>query len=272
MSFQAVCGVSRLGDDAVAASSNVLLTSSISGIDAFSSSASNAQSLLQVTDSALGDVVSQVTSAISLATSAGNGTLNAANLSAIAKQVTDIRDNVVSLANSAYGGNYIFSGSAGKTKPFTLDTSGAVASVAYAGDNVVRSLATPDGQLVPENVTGGNVFTAGGSNLLQTLNQLVADLNSGDTAAVASDSSTLGSALSVVSEQRSTIGGSLSRLDTTTGYAKTQQTLLQARQSALLSADPAQVATDLKTASVQHEALLSVVATLDKTNLFDYLR
>ena len=264
--------VNTLSDDPVAASSNVLLSQSLSQIDAFVTSSSTNQSLLQVSDSALGEVVSQVTSAISLAVSAGNGTLNAADLGSIGKQVSDIRDNVVSLANTTYLGNYVFSGSAGSTKPFELDSSTDPATVTYKGDQVTRSTATPEGQNVALNVPGSSVFTASGGSLLGTLNDLVSNLNAGNTAAVTADSSALSSALGVVSVQRSAIDSSLSRLNTTTGYANSQQALLESQQSSLLSADTAQVATGLQAAEVQNQALLGVASSYNKTNLFDYLK
>ena len=92
------------------------------------------------------------------------------------------------------------------------------------------------------------------------------------TWAHASDTGQVKSALDNVSTQRTVIGSSLSRLAATSTYAQTQQTNLEARQSALLAADPATVATDLKTAEVQHQALLGVVATLSSVNLFSYLK
>jgi len=48
--------------------------------------------------------------------------------------------------------------------------------------------------------------------------------------------------------------------------------MLQARQSDLLSADPAAVASELKTAEVQHQALLSIESALSQVNLFSYLK
>ena len=165
-----------------------------------------------------------------------------------------------------------FSGSAGATKPFITDATTNPATTTYSGDTVVRTISTPDGQKIAVNVPGNSIFTASGSNLLGTLNQLVSDLQANNTTAISADSSSLSSALATVTTQRSLIDSSLSRLTSTTAYEATQQTLIRAQQSELLSADPALVATDLQTASVQHQALLGVVATLDKVNLFDYLK
>ena len=264
--------VSTLSDDPVAAASNVLLSRSIAGIDSFVQSASTNESALQVTDSTLGEVVTEVTSALSLAVSAGNSTLSSANLSAIGGQLASLRDSVVALANTSYLGSYLFSGSQGAKKPFTVDSSTTPATVTYNGDSVTSSVTTPDGQNIQTSVPGSNIFTAGGADLLGTLNKIVADVSAGATANLSADSSALSSALSQVSTQRSTIGSALTRLQATSGYAQTQEDNLKARQSALLSADPSAVATNLKTAEVQHQALLSVESALDQTNLFSYLK
>ncbi len=260
--------VGTLSDDPVAASANVQLNASLARLDSFVQSSTGAQSQLQVTDSALGEVVSQVTSALSLAVSAGNGTLSPANRSAIARQLSDLRDSVVSLANTSYQGTYVFAGSQGNTRPFSV-TAG---TTTYSGDTIAQTIETPDGQSVQTNVPGSAIFTAPGADLLGTLNKLVADVTTGTPADIASDTSNLSAALANVSTQRSTIGSSLSRLTVTSGYAQSQQAQVEARQSSLLSAAPEQVASDLKTAEVQHQALLSVEAALSQQNLFSYLK
>lgn len=264
--------VSSLSVDPVAAATNVQLTGSISRIDSFVQSATTQQGRLQVTDTTLGDVVSQVTSAITLAVNAGNGTLSGADLSAIAQQVTDIRNNVVASANTSYEGQYLFSGSQGSTQPFTLNTTTNPATTTYNGDTVTQSIETPSGQKLPVNLAGSNVFTASGSDLLGTLNQLVSDLNAGNTTNIQADSSALTKALGNVTTQRAGLDSSLSRLNATTSYAGTQEATLKAQQSTLLSADPASVATDLKSAEVQYQALLGSEAVLNKEDLFDFLK
>jgi flagellar hook-associated protein 3 FlgL len=131
---------------------------------------------------------------------------------------------------------------------------------------------------VAVNVPGSGVFLNAGGNLLATLNQLVSDLaagaaGAGSTASIQADSTALTAALGSVTSQRATLDSSLSQLTTASGYAATQSTVFQARQSALLSADPASVATDLKTSEVQQQALLAVTAALEGAqNLFSYLK
>ena len=264
--------VSQLSDDPVVAGQSVLLASQIGSLDSFVQSASKEQGLLQVTDSALGQVVSDITSAISLGTEAGNSTLSATNLQSVAAQVGTLRDSVVSLANTNYLGQYIFSGSKGDTKAYVLNGTTDPAVATYQGDTVTQSVATPGGQNIQLNLPGSSVFSASGSDLLGTLNQLVSDLNSGNTTAVATDVGALSSALTTVSTQRSILNGSQARLSATSSYSSTQESELQAQQSSLLSANTATVATNLQTSEVQHQALLSVIAGLSKVNLFSLIQ
>ena len=71
--------VNVLSDDPVASGRNVLLSDQISSNDSFTHTASSLNSMLQVTDTALGAVTTQLNQAISLATAANNGTMNADN-------------------------------------------------------------------------------------------------------------------------------------------------------------------------------------------------
>lgn len=262
--------VSSLSDDPVAAAQSSLLNSAISQQDTYVQVASGESSRLQAGDSALSEVVTQLTSAISIATQASNGTQSASNQNASATQLSGIRDTILSLANTSYAGTYLFSGSQGTTQPFSLDTSTTPATAVYAGDNAVQSVVTPAGQSIQVNLPGSVVFTP----VLTALNQLIADLSGGaSSATVTTDSTALTSALGQLSTQRSVLDNSLSKLQSTSTYTQTQAAQTTAAQSALVASDTGEVATQLSASETQHQALLSVISGLQQqTNLFGYLR
>lgn len=267
--------VNSLSDNPVAAGENVLLNAQISSDDTFSQTAASAQSMLQVTDSALSTVVSQLTTAVSLATEANNGTLNGSDLTSIGNQLSGIRDEVLSLANTTYMGQYIFAGSQGNTAPFVLNAS-APSGVQYNGDDTANStsyLTTPNGQQIQMNVPGDQIFTASSADVLGTLNQLVADFSSGTASASAqADTQALSAALSHVSQQRVLIDNSLTRLSAAETYTQSEATQLTANQTTLMQADVGQIATQLSTAETQQSALSQVIATLGKQSLFNDLQ
>ncbi len=265
--------VTSLQDDPAAVAESTLMASAISKDDTFVQTASGAQSLMQVSDSTLGEVVSQLTSAVSLAVSGSNGTLNAANIASIKQQLTGIRDQVLSLANTSYLGQSLFGGSQGSVKPFTLDTTTTPATTTYVGDTNLNYIQTPSGQKIATNVAGSDIFGSGASGVFGALNQLIADL-SGTTASASAGAATgtLSAALGQVSAQRSLLDGSLSRVQATSTYAQTEESQMKVQQGTLVSADPASVATQLRAAEVQNQALMSVMTALHKTNLFSYIQ
>ncbi len=255
--------VTSLSDDPVAVALSTLFDSSIAKDDSFVQTASGEASLLQVTDSTLGDVVSQITTALSTAVSGNNGTLNASDLASIAQQLSGVRDQVLSLANTSFQGQYLFGGSQGSTPPFTLDTTTNPATANYNGDTDVQFIETPSGQKLQVNLPGSAVFGSAGSGVLGALNQLISDFSGGaSTATLSADTGALTTALGQLSAQRSTLDSSLSRLQSSSTYVQTEESQLTIAQGNLVSADPATVATQLSQSETQHQALLSVINTL----------
>jgi flagellar hook-associated protein 3 FlgL len=262
--------VTSLSDDPVAAGQASLLGSAISQDDTFVQTAATTQSLMQVSDSALGSVVTQLTSALSLAVEGSNGTENATDLQANAQQLTGIRDEILSLANTSYDGTYVFAGSKGNTAPYTLDTSTSPATATYNGDTNVGSVTTPSGQQIQTGLAGSAIFSAAGADVFQALNNIIADFSSGTASSSATaDTAALKTALSNVSQQRSTLDSGISRLQSASTYAQTDATQKTATQGSLVSVDTATVATQLSAVETQRTALMSVMATLEKGSLFD---
>jgi flagellar hook-associated protein 3 FlgL len=269
--------VTALSDDPGAAADNVVLTAQIAQDDTFTQTAATTESRLQVGDSALGSVISQLNSAITLATEANNGTLSASDVTGISNQLVGIRNEVLSLANTSYLGTYLFAGSQGATAPFTLNapaTAGAAATVTYNGDAIATALQTPNGQSIQLNVPGAQIFSTGvaGTDVFQTLNNLIADFATGVPSATAvTDTESLSTALSNVSDQRVTLDGSITALQNAASYTQNESAELLSAHTTLLQADYGRVSTQLSAAETQQTALYDVISTLEKGSLFDYI-
>ena len=263
--------VNSLADNPSAASQDFLLRSQESANDNFVQTASGVSGALQVTDTALGSVVTQITQAISLATEGNNGTLNASDLSSIANQLTGVRSEILALANTSYQGQFVFSGSQTSTQPFSLDTSTTPTSVVYSGDTVQNAIQSPSGQSFPLNVPGSLVFGSGSTGILATLNNLIASFSSGNSDIV--DTTALNSDLQGISQQRVIIDNSISGLQSASTYTQNQTTQLQSVQDTLIQANTTQVATELSSSETQGTALLDTIAALDQEpTLFTVLK
>lgn len=264
--------IGSLSEDPVAAGRNVLLLNQIQRDDAFTQSSSLVVGQLQVADSALGSVVSQLNQAISLATSACNGTKNASDVAAIGNQLAGILREVESLANSNYQGQYIFAGGRTGTQPFTTPSSTLPPVTSYAGDGDVIYLETPNGQRIQMNVPGDQIFL-GAKSVFGVLNSLLADFSSGalDQKLAQQHAMDLTAALNHVSQQRVLIDNSISQLTAAGGAVTAEKTQLRAGQTELMQADLATVATQLSLAKTQQTALESVIVQLGSGSLFDKL-
>ncbi len=257
--------VTSLGQDPISSGENVLLLNQIQQDDSFTESSSLVSGKLQVSDSALGSVVSQLTQAISLATSANNGTMNSNNVKSIANQIAGIRDEVQSLANTSYQGQYIFAGGQTSNVPFTTSTTASPAVTTYAGDEDINYLEMPNGEKIQLNVPGDQVFSGtGGNGVFAALNSLVADYSNGtvNTNQAVSDTQALSSALGYVSQQRVVIDNSITHLTAATNAVSSEQTQLTAAQTSLMQADIPQLSTQLSLAETQQTALEDVIAQL----------
>jgi flagellar hook-associated protein 3 FlgL len=261
--------INSLSDDPVAAGENVVLLNEIQQDDSFTTSASSVSGQLQVADTALGSVVTELTSAISLATSANNGTMNSTQIKSIATQISSILAEVTSLANSTYEGSYIFAGTQTTSAPFSTSTSTSPATTTYSGDDTINYLETPSGQKIQLNVSGDDIFLGSGTNsVFGALNALVSDYSSGtvDTTQAVSDTTSLNTALNYVSEKRVTIDGSITQLISASDAATSNKTQLIAAQTDLLQASTASVATQLSLVETQQTSLEDVIAQLDSTS------
>ncbi len=269
--------ITSLSQDPVASGENVLLLNQIQQDDSFTQSSSLVSGQLQVADSTLGSVVSQLTQAISLATQANNGTQNASNVKSIANQISGILDEVQSLANTSYQGQYIFSGGQTSTTPFTTSNATSPAVTSYNGDADVNYIVTPSGQKIQLNVPGNQIFLGAGSNsVFGALNALVADYSSGtvNTSQAVSDSEALSTAMGYVSQQRVTTDNSITQVTAAGDAVTNAQTQLVTAQTNLMQADVGQVSTQLSLSETQQTALEDVIAQMESqsNSLFSKLQ
>jgi len=269
--------ITSLSQNPTGSGENVLLLNQIQQDDSFTQSSNLVTGQLQVADSALGSVVTQLTQAISLATSANNGTMNASDVKSVGNQISGILDEVTSLANTSYQGEYIFAGGQTSTAPFSTATGTSPAVTSYNGDQSVNYLESPNGQKIQLNVPGSQIFLGSKTNsVFGALNALVADYSSGtvNTAQAVSDTEALGTALNYVSQQRVVIDNSMTQISASSEAVTNVQTQLTTAQTDLMQADIPTVSTQLSLSETQQTALEDVISQLNSTqnSLFSKLQ
>jgi flagellar hook-associated protein 3 FlgL len=151
--------VNQPSDDPAAAANMVISLAGSANVDQYTSNVSAVTAQMDTADSGLSAITTSLNTAITLGTSGASGTVSVANKQAIAAQLQGILTSVVSQANSAYQGVYVFAGSANNTPPFVA------ASSTYTSAN--GSAANPLSATTP--LTAGSVTTVSDASTGQTL-------------------------------------------------------------------------------------------------------
>jgi len=261
--------LNSLSDDPAAVASLVGNHTQLSAMNQFLRSISTLRSSAQMADSTLNSVVLALTRAIALGVQGANGTLTQENRLAIAKEVRGLQEQLLGLANISFQGNYLFAGTAIDTAPFVLDPA-APAGVRYVGNTAVSSVEIAEGQTIPINLPGSQVFTQPGADVFQAVHDLIGTLEtSGDVAAATAE---VQKAFNLVNTQRAFYGSTLARLDTAELFLNREKFELARNETDLVGADMAAAATKLVQAENTRNATLAAGARISQLSLLDFLR
>jgi flagellar hook-associated protein 3 FlgL len=231
-------------------------------------SLSAVQGQLSTADSTLSSVTTSLQQAISLGIEGANGTESAADQAAIVVQLQGIQSQLISLANTTYQGNYLFSGTATGTAPYAANA-GDPSGVTYSGNSDTNQIAVGNGYQVTVNVPGSQLFSASGNSVFLAVNSLIIALqtNTGIPTAV----NALNSASSYLSAQRVLYGNAMSETTSETTYLSTAKLQISQQQNTLGGADMAAAATNLSQSETDTQAALAAMGKMSQDNLFNYL-
>ena len=257
-------------DDPAASSAMVQNTVESGNVDQYTKNVTGVLSQVQAADSALGSVVSGLTQAISLGTQGANGTVSSANQQAIAQQVQGILNSVVTQANLSYQGSYLFGGTATAQPPYTASGS-SPSGYTYNGNSDQNSVAIGDNTSVQVNLPGDQIFSNSTVDVLGSLSTLVSALQSGNSLAIQTATTSITTALNYVSQQRVFYANSETQLNSQETYLQQETVSLQSQQTSLVGVDMAQAATTLSQAETANSAALAAAAKVLPLTLLNYL-
>jgi flagellar hook-associated protein 3 FlgL len=256
-------------DNPSAAATLVQNASQTSEADQFERSVGSVQGEMQNADSALNSVITALQQAITLGTEGANGTVNAADRSAIATQVQGIQSQLLGLANLTYQGNYVFGGTATQTAPYVLNAN-SPSGVTYQGNSGVNTVTLGNDFSLQTNLPGPELFSASGTDMFQSIQDLINGLESGENIGAAVTE--VGNALNSIDTARVFYGNGLNQLDSQQTYLSSQTQQLAEEQNTIDAADLPNVISNLTNGEVSLQATLETIGQTSQTNLFDYLR
>ena len=216
--------------------------------------------------------------ATTLASGAAGTTSDAAQRMDSAPQVQAILEQLVSLSNTAVGGNYVFSGDQGTQATYSLNP---------ANGNGVNQLIQPGpaGQINDANgvpfstgLTAQQIFddrNADGSyaadNVFAAVNGLLTGLQTNNVTDIQQAITNIQAAATHLNNESSFYGGVQNTITAANTSASQMLVTLQQKLSGEQDADATSAALDLTSAQTNEQAAMSAEATLKPQSLFSYL-
>ncbi len=199
-------------DDPAAAAANLVNNAALGADDQFVQNIDSVQQTMTSADSTLSSVITQLTQAISLGVEGGDGTLSDSDRQAIAQQVSNIKNQIFSLANTSFEGVYLFGGTATSSAPFVEDSSSS-SGVQYAGNEQSNQIQIGEGQQVATSVPGDQLFGSGDTGVFGSLQTLINALQSGSSSDIGTATVQLRTAFDGVNTSRVIYGNTSEQPD-----------------------------------------------------------
>jgi flagellar hook-associated protein 3 FlgL len=266
--------INQPSDNPYGASLAIQLKNDLQNLGNYQSSVTDGTAWSSAADTSLSNVMSMLQRAQELTIQASNGDESATDLSATADEIDQLADAMKQEANAQYNGQYIFSGTATGTAPYSTSTG----DVFQGNTGSIQRTIGPNSNLqVNVDISGllGSGSGAADGKLLDTLRMVAADMRSGNSTGVADLSSNqlgnLQNSLNSLEQLQANVGAVQNRLS----MASTRIQGLQNSDTAALSNDEdvnmAQAMTTFSNQQAAFTAALRAGANIVQSSLMDFL-
>ena len=229
--------------------------------------AQDAERLINLADSKLQGTVTALQRVRELTIQAANPN-SPEDLAAIAQELTELRDEILSLANTTHGGRRLFGGFTGG--PAVTNVAG---TWTYTGDQGQTQRRLSASSTVTVNVLADDVFGfSSGSDLLTVLDTLIADVTGGNTAGIESGLAAVDGALDNALSGLGTLGAVGSRVELAKAGQVQDISDLQIGLSEVEDVDLAEAVMELQLQEVAYQAALQATSRSLQPSLVDFLR
>lgn len=151
--------VNRASDDSSAAYQILGLNSQQSSLANYVDNISSIVGSLEYSSTVIVDMIASISEVMTQLTQVTSGVYNAENREMAADSVNEMLEQLVSLANSEYAGQYLFGGSNTSSEPYLVErTNGEITSVTYQGSYTNREVKVASGLESAISLIGDNIF------------------------------------------------------------------------------------------------------------------
>lgn len=267
--------ISLPSDDPIVASRALKLRTDVAEIEQYRRNVDDATSWMEITEATLGQMGQIMQRVKELAVQGSNGTTTPEDLDKIKQEMEQLKTQMTHLANTTYGGRYIFSGY--KTDKPLMNENGVFLIDIANSEQIQYEIGIGDN--ININVTGSDLFNNGTdatatdtSSLIETFNTLLAALGNGDNEAVANTLSQIDVDIDNILRVRSGVGARMNRLELTANRLEDDYVNFTKLMSKNEDVDIAEAIMNLLNEEYVYRASLSAGAKVIQPSLLDFLR
>ncbi|MFG6495427.1 flagellar hook-associated protein FlgL [Fictibacillus sp. UD] len=266
--------ISRPSDDPVVAMKGMTYRTNLTEVEQYKRNLSEAYNWMENSDAALDKATSAMQRIRELTVQASNGTYEGSQLEMIGREIDQLKEHLVSIANTQVAGKYIFNGNDTTNKPVDFNRPAGKLPVSDNKNSVKLELS--QGIEIAVNINPVNVFSheAGSpeGGLFGDINELMKSLEGNSNESINGFLDKLDSHIDNLVAERAELGARYNRVELIDARVSEQEVIANRILSDNEDADIERVITDLKMQESLHRAALGVGSRIMQPTLMDFLR
>ncbi len=253
--------VNTVSDDPVDAAEIMRMQAQVGDIQQYQRNGTYATTKLSVEDTAISSLSATLATAKNLAMSTTSADPNDPSRRAALAEAQTLKEQLVALGNTRVGDQYIFGGDYNTAPPFQSNGT-------YVGNTGTQQVEITSGVSLPMTHAGQPLFT----DAISSLNNLIAQLQSGTPDQISASVSSLESATQTALQTQSDVGARMQDVKTAGTQLASQSSALLDRRDALMNVDPAQAIMALQQEQGALAQAYAVIGRVMQASLTDYLK
>ncbi|NAO99435.1 flagellar hook-associated protein FlgL [Halomonas sp. MG34] len=255
--------INRPSDDPVIAMKGMGYRTELKQIEQYKRNTSEVHNWMDNTDSALDKATQTMQKLRELAVQASNDTYDASERENIMKEVKQLKEHMMDIANTSVNGKYIFNGTDTETPPVNEGGEFDPSSTSPVLIDVAG------GTKLQANVNPEDVF---GNDLFANIDSFIEDLENNDQEAIEGNISSLQGGIDNIINARADLGARMNRLELVENRLSEQEIVATQTMAENEDVDYEKAITELITQESLHRAALSAGSKIIQPSLIDFLR
>lgn len=261
--------VTKPSDDPVVAMKGMYYRSGVTEVEQYQRNLSEAYVWMDNSEAGIEQANDGLQRIRELTLQAKNGTVTEVDRQSIAKEIEQLKQDLVNIANTQVNGKYIFHGTDVSNPPVTSDNPPTVAENIMDPAINNYSIEVSRGVSLRANINPGTVFS---QEMFDVVQSIQTSLEKGDSSELDSLLGRLDTSLDSLNGERAELGARYNRLEMVESRLDQQSVVATKILSENEDVDMEKAITDLTVQESVHRAALSVGARIMQTSLMDFLR